>query len=93
MSVEIIVQGDCSDTVSPEGDIYLQAQGLLSPALQARVINMMLRNLPGGPVVKAPSSQCRWPGADPWSGGFGGSHMWQLRPKNAGDEGCCPRSA
>ena len=25
-----------------------------------------LRDFPGSPVVKTPSSQCRWPGFDPW---------------------------
>ena len=26
------------------------------------------RDFPGGPVAKPPSSQCREPGFDPWSG-------------------------
>ena len=28
----------------------------------------MLRDFPGGPVVKTPCSQCRGHGFDPWSG-------------------------
>ena len=27
-----------------------------------------IRDFPGGPVAKSPSSQCRGPGFDPWSG-------------------------
>ena len=36
------------------------------------------RDFPGGPVAKAPCSQCRVPGSIPHQGI--GSHMLQLRP-------------
>ena len=29
---------------------------------------MKMRDFAGGPVAKTPSSQCRGPGFDPWSG-------------------------
>ena len=30
--------------------------------------NVMSKRIPGGPVAKTVSSQCRRPGFDPWSG-------------------------
>ena len=37
-----------------------------------KLVNVMwkkqIRDIPGGPVVKTPRSQCRGPGFDPWSG-------------------------
>ena len=33
-----------------------------------RIKSLFLGHLPGGPVAKTPSSRCRGPGFDPWSG-------------------------
>ena len=45
-------------------------------------------DLPGGPVAKTVSSQCKGPGFDPWSGnqeGFPGSSVVENLPANTGD--------
>ena len=40
----------------------------LSPFLPTLAFKIELRDFPGGPLDKTPSSQCRGPGCDPWSG-------------------------
>ena len=36
--------------------------------LETRYQDLNERDFPGGPVAKTPSSQCKGPGFDPWSG-------------------------
>ena len=56
-------EGPCSQATLPFMRRNPDCAGVKSPDLKN-----LTRDFPGGPVAKAPHSQCRGPRFDPWSG-------------------------